>query len=183
MWKWPVTVMEVALLADGVPTNKLYPLDVDRAFRSLDRIKTHVTLWWDTAAQFVQALTDQEVSMSLVWSGSITQTRKEGLPIAPVYNQMVLTGECWVIPKGAKNRDVALKFIAFASRPEQQAAHAMLIDNLPINRDAYKLLSPERAKQLPTLRDRTNWAVINGEWWLNNFDKVSDRFNQWLLKK
>jgi putative spermidine/putrescine transport system substrate-binding protein len=183
MWKWPVTVMEAALLADGVPTTKLYPLDIDRAFQSLDKIKPHVTLWWDTAAQFVQALSDQEVVMSMVWSGSITEPKRKGVPIRSVYNQMVLTGECWVVPKGAKNRDLAMKFIAFASRPKPQAAHAMIIDNLPINTRAYQLLSSERAKELPTLKDRANWVIINGEWWLNNFDTVNDRFNQWLLKK
>ena len=31
-------VMEIALLADGVAPDKLYPLDIDRAFRSLDRL-------------------------------------------------------------------------------------------------------------------------------------------------
>ena len=32
---WCVTTMEAALLADGVPANALYPLDIDRAFASL----------------------------------------------------------------------------------------------------------------------------------------------------
>ncbi|MER8734411.1 extracellular solute-binding protein [Mesorhizobium sp. M1227] len=32
----PDYVLPIALLADGVPLNKVYPLDVDRAFRSLD---------------------------------------------------------------------------------------------------------------------------------------------------
>src|SRR5207249_4296993 len=31
--------LEMALVADGVPADKLYPLDVERAFRSLERIR------------------------------------------------------------------------------------------------------------------------------------------------
>ncbi|KJK33090.1 ABC transporter, partial [Streptomyces variegatus] len=31
--------LEFALLADGVPLDKLYPLDVDRAFASMSRIR------------------------------------------------------------------------------------------------------------------------------------------------
>ena len=37
--------LELALMADGVPAKQLYPLDVDRAFRSLDRIKPYVAKW------------------------------------------------------------------------------------------------------------------------------------------
>ena len=37
--KNPIDTLEQALLADGVPLDKLYPLDVDRAFKVLDKIK------------------------------------------------------------------------------------------------------------------------------------------------
>src|SRR5256885_16366801 len=36
---------EFALIADGVALDKLYPIDIDRAFRSLDRIKKDVVKW------------------------------------------------------------------------------------------------------------------------------------------
>ncbi|ODV43375.1 hypothetical protein AWV79_17990 [Cupriavidus sp. UYMMa02A] len=42
--------LEFALLADGVPKDKLYPIDVQRALKSLDRIKKNVVKWWDTGA-------------------------------------------------------------------------------------------------------------------------------------
>jgi hypothetical protein len=31
---------------DGVPRDRLYPLDIDRAFEKLDQIKPHVKVWW-----------------------------------------------------------------------------------------------------------------------------------------
>ena len=34
-----------ALLADGVPADKLYPMDVDRAFRKMSEIKPHIKVW------------------------------------------------------------------------------------------------------------------------------------------
>ena len=39
MYNAPTYILEFALIADGVPKDKLYPLDVPRAFKSLDRIK------------------------------------------------------------------------------------------------------------------------------------------------
>lgn len=47
LWKRPFQTMEVALLADGVPRDKLYPLDVPRALASLDKIKDSL-VWWST---------------------------------------------------------------------------------------------------------------------------------------
>ena len=35
----PIATLEAALMADGVAPDKLYPLDVDRAFKKLEEIK------------------------------------------------------------------------------------------------------------------------------------------------
>ena len=48
-----------ALLADGVPKDKLYPLDVDRAFKKLDELKPHVKVWWKRGSQSVQLMRDE----------------------------------------------------------------------------------------------------------------------------
>ncbi len=42
----PRYTLEAALLADGVAPDKLYPPDVDRAFKSLDKIKDQVARVW-----------------------------------------------------------------------------------------------------------------------------------------
>lgn len=41
----PNETLELALLADGVTPNAMYPLDVDRAFSMLDRVKPSVAAW------------------------------------------------------------------------------------------------------------------------------------------
>ncbi|NJL18453.1 MAG: ATP-binding protein [Nitrospira sp.] len=40
--KHPIYALEMALIADGVPMDKLYPIDVDRAFKKLEELKPHV---------------------------------------------------------------------------------------------------------------------------------------------
>ena len=42
--------LEIALIADGVPMDKIYPIDIERAFKSLSRIKPAVPKFWDTGA-------------------------------------------------------------------------------------------------------------------------------------
>ena len=61
---WRTRKPPIALLADGVPADKLYPIDMDRAFHKLDEIKPHITVWWTTGAQPAQLLLDKEVVMA-----------------------------------------------------------------------------------------------------------------------
>src|SRR5262249_1097942 len=56
----PPRTLIFALLADGVPREKLYPLDLDRAFRKLDEIKPHIKVWWREGNQSQQLLRDGE---------------------------------------------------------------------------------------------------------------------------
>ena len=51
----PVSSLEIALLADGVAPDKLYPLDADRALKKLDTIKPD-TIFWSTNSQSPAAL-------------------------------------------------------------------------------------------------------------------------------
>ncbi len=51
LWKFVSGgLLEFALVADGVPQKKLYPLDLNRAFKKLDTIKSDI-VWWDTAGR------------------------------------------------------------------------------------------------------------------------------------
>ena len=59
---WPE--LEFALMAAGVPADKLYPLDIDKGFASYDKIKKSIVKWWDTGAIPIQLLTDREVTMT-----------------------------------------------------------------------------------------------------------------------
>ena len=81
---------ETLLLADGVPADKLYPLDLDRAFKKLDEIKPHITVWWTSGAQSAQLLNDGEVDMVMAWNGRVSALTKEGAKVAFTYNQGIL---------------------------------------------------------------------------------------------
>jgi putative spermidine/putrescine transport system substrate-binding protein len=50
--------LPLAMLAAGVPKDKLYPLDLDLAFKMLDKIKPNVSVWWNTGSQPAQLLSE-----------------------------------------------------------------------------------------------------------------------------
>ena len=79
----PTDNLEFALIADGVPKDKLYPIDFDRAFKKLDQIKPHVTVWWSTGQQPAQLLLDKEVVLATGWNGRFYDIIKKGAPVEP----------------------------------------------------------------------------------------------------
>ncbi|MFM7442286.1 MAG: extracellular solute-binding protein, partial [Tabrizicola sp.] len=69
----PKAVLELALMADGVPAAEVYsvlstPEGVDRAFAKLDTIKSEV-VWWEAGSQATQLLADGEVVMTTAYNG------------------------------------------------------------------------------------------------------------------
>ena len=68
----PIATLEAALMADGVAPDKLYPLDVGRAFKKLEEIKPSITVWWTSGAQSAQLLNDGEVDMEMAWNGRVS---------------------------------------------------------------------------------------------------------------
>ena len=92
----PSIAVPVALLADGVPIDKLYPLDIERAFTSLKKIRPHVSVWWTSAGQSAQVLVDKEVVYGMTYNGRIFDKPD----IAYTYNQGYLVLSWWGVPKG-----------------------------------------------------------------------------------
>jgi putative spermidine/putrescine transport system substrate-binding protein len=75
-----------ALLADGVPADKLYPMDVDRAFRKMSEIKPHIKAWWREGSQSQQLIRDGEVDMIAMWSARAIDLIDDNVPLELVWN-------------------------------------------------------------------------------------------------
>jgi putative spermidine/putrescine transport system substrate-binding protein len=175
--------VEAAVIADGVPVDEVYPVDLDRAFASFDRIKSHVVKWWEAGAQPPQMLTDNEVPMSVAFNGRITPIQEAGAPVAIQWNEGLLARDDWAIIKGARNRENALKFIAFASLPAPQARFSMQIPYGFINARAAELIPEAQLAQLPTAPEILPLLFLRDEvWWAENRDEVISRWNEWILE-
>jgi putative spermidine/putrescine transport system substrate-binding protein len=183
LYRDPRTTLEFALLADGVGMHTLYPLDVDRAFDSLDRIRPALTLFWEQGAQAAQSLTTGGLVMDSAWHNRILEIQGEGAAVNFVWDGAALAGDSWIIPRGAPNRDVAMDFINFATRPEPCAAFSTFAPFGPVNKGAFNILPPEIAANLPSSPDlRTRQFVLDYEWWFTHLDTVSPRFEDWLAE-
>src|SRR5690606_41913539 len=64
--------------SDGVPLDKLYPLDFDRAYKKLDTIKNSIDVWWTGGAQTSQLLKSGEVDICAAWNGRVQAAIDDG---------------------------------------------------------------------------------------------------------
>ncbi|PYM39204.1 MAG: hypothetical protein DME12_19570 [Candidatus Rokuibacteriota bacterium] len=175
--------LEHGLLADGVPFDKIYPIDIDRAFASLDRVKPQVVKWWSPGALPIQMLADKEVNLAIAYSGRIQKIREEGVSVDLEWNHGTISSDFWVIPRGTKNFEGAMKFVAFCMRPDRQAHLTRLIHYGPTNQDAFQFIPAERAALLPSApQNFEKMLLADVKWWAQHRPEVIKRFDAWILK-
>lgn len=184
----PKTTLEIALIADGVAPKDVYKVmatdeGIERAFKKLDTIKSDI-VWWKAGAQPPQLLASGEVAMTSVYNGRIdTANKNEKKNFGMVWDGALYTLDSWVILKGSPNKDAAYKFLDFVGKAENQAKLSENIAYGTSNKGAPALIQPAVLKDLPTAPDNIKNAVeINVAFWLENIDRLTERFNKWATK-
>lgn len=175
------TVMSFALLADGVPPNKLYPMDMDRAFHKLGEIKPHIKVWWTQANQSQQLIRDGEVDMIAMWNARANELAEQGVPVEFVWNQAESYNTNWFVPRGTPRAKNAWRFVDFAVQPKQQAEFCSRLSYGPLTPKAFDYIKPEQARKMPTYPEHLKVGFFPEPAWLGqHLAEMRERFTQWL---
>jgi putative spermidine/putrescine transport system substrate-binding protein len=178
LYKWSAPgVLELALLADGVAADKLYPLDLDRAFKKLDTIKRQI-VWWTGGAQSQQLLASGEAPMGMFWNGRVHAIQNSGGNVGISWNQNLTAADVLVVPKGSKNKAAAMKFLAYATSAKAQAGLATETAYAPVNTAAKELMASAAIAQLPDQFTKTQ-INLNMAYWAENRDAIGKRWYAW----
>lgn len=185
--KSAVHTLEFALLADGVPKEKVYkvlstPEGVDRAFAKLDEIKPSIQ-WWESGAQPQQWLAAGDVVMTSAYNGRIKDAQQEGTNLKFVWNQSLFDLDHWAVVRGTENLDASYEYLEFASKSENQQAFARTIAYGPTNVSALKGLTASELQDLPTAPANINLALAtDNAFWLDHAEDLEVRFNAWASR-
>ena len=184
--------LEMALMADGVLAIDVYDVmetddGIDRAFAKLDSIKDDI-VWWEAGAQPPQLLADGEVAMSTAYNGRIFNAAiGEGQPFEIIWDGQILDFDLFAIPKGAPNKEEALKFITFSTDTQRLADQASWISYGPARKSSGAMVGlysdgkTEMAPHMPTASaNLVNALVNNFEFWADRDTELNERFNAWL---
>jgi len=181
MYNNAVRAAQFALVADGISPDKVFPMDVDRAFKKLDQIKPHIKVWWTQGNQSQQLLRDGEVDMMVMWNARASELQQQGHPVELVWHGATVTTTMWGVVKGAPNRKAAWEFLQFAVQAKPQADFANRLYYGPTNPEAFKFVSPEVARQLPTYSENIKVTIRpDTAWEAEHTAKIQERFTQWL---
>jgi len=175
--------LTVAALADGVPVDKVYPLDVDRAFKSLEKIKPSIAVWWTSGGQAMQLVKDGEVDMASIWNGRASILAGSGAPVHFSYDQGAFQADCMVIPKGAAHKDLAMKALAMFLQPDIQANLPLHIANGPVNVKAFdtgKIPADKIPGIVSAPENVKKQVLIDPAYWADHMVEVQERFNNFL---
>ncbi|MER9204051.1 ABC transporter substrate-binding protein [Mesorhizobium sp. M0933] len=181
---------EEALMADGVPLDKIYPIDIDRVFAKLDKIKPHVRKWWASGSEVQQMMRSGVGDVMQSYDGRAQLLIDQGAPLEINRNQGKVAWDYWAIPEGSPNVGNAQKFIEFAMRAERQAAFSQLISFGPTNLNAFKTIPEQTAVKLASnpkylensLRINKAWYAEIGSDGKTNTSRLQERWNDWILQ-
>ena len=178
--------LEIALLADGVPLEKLYDVlgteeGLARALRKLDTIKAHV-VWFQQWAEAIQLLADGEVVMTMNGNARVTaaatQDRKN---LRIIWDGQGFDYDYWAVLRGARNTENAMRFIAFASSDEPMRAFIERYDYGPTLVSVAGAMPPEMAARMPTAPENMRTAYrLSASFWGDHLDDYTVRFRAWL---
>lgn len=173
--------LEMALLADGVSPDKLYPLDIERGFGSLDRIKPYVKKWFAETAQGVSLIQTGEVNYTYTYLNRVLDAKNAGISIDFSSDQNIIGYAYAFVPKGTPRKVEAMRFLDFITRPQQQIAMLSEFKGLfPGTKGVYEALAPQIQKVLPA-PDNPKLIYQDGQYWGDHFTALDRRFKEWTL--
>ncbi|MHB0773870.1 ABC transporter substrate-binding protein [Bradyrhizobium sp. 1.29L] len=173
-------LLEGALLGDGVAPKELYPLDIDRAFRALERIKPYVKRWFAETAQGITLLQTNEADYTLTYVNRAKAAKESGASISFSRDQCILTVEYFAVVKGTQRKEAAMRFLEFATRPDRQALISNKTAGIPSAKGAKELMDQE-AKRWSADLDNPKNVITDNQYWGDHFVELDKRFKEWLL--
>lgn len=172
---------EIALLADGVSKDKMYPLDFGRAFAKLNTIKKDL-VFYDSYAQGQQYMVQGSASMIATANSRMIELKSNGQKVDFTYQDAILyPWGAFAMPQHGPNPDAANALVDFLSTPEQQAAVAKNLFLGPTVSAAFDLLSAsDKAEQPNSPENKAKALTVNTAVAAKQDAEYVKRFTAWL---
>jgi putative spermidine/putrescine transport system substrate-binding protein len=181
-------VLEPAVMAMGVAPDKVYEFlssegGIEKAIAKIRELKPHISVYWKSGAMQAQLMKDQEVDMITGWNGRFDNAKKDGAVVGYTFNQALRDYDGFGIPKGAPNKDMAMKFLAEVSKPQYQANLPFHITYGPTNKEAYEVTTApkELLEALPSHPNNVSkMLAVDLEWYAKYREKALEMYMELL---
>lgn len=179
----PVEVVAQASVFLGLPQCSSDPKEMQKVADLLAKQKPYVKTYSSKAGAIRESLVARELAMSTFWSGSTQRTRKLRSAVKYAYPVEGVVGFSTVVavPTGAKNIDLAKKFMEFAMRPETAATISNTLNYQNAVKGSEKFMDAELSAS-PEMNPPKDRKVIFMETCSPESTKLQDRLWTNLMK-
>lgn len=175
------SLYEIALLADGVAPDDLYPLDTERAIQKWDELRPHM-IFYTEYPQIQQLLASGAVSVAYGPTGQFTGLQGTGVDVTISWDQAILTPNVMVIPARASNVENIQALAAWMSDPERQAVFTERTLYGPARSATFELLSDDVTNNLANAPANTTTISIDAEYRASVDQELVNLFTDWLTQ-
>jgi mannopine transport system substrate-binding protein len=173
----------IALQADGVPRDKLFPIDFDRAYKKLDTIKPHVAVWWKSGDHSMQVMRGGDAVATMLYSSRAVLLSQSG-ECDFTWNGALRDVGMWAVLKGGPNTANGIKFLDFfVQNPQAHLRFSATTFSNSNNKDVAAMIPPEER------RYRANWPanlvqliVPDYAWIAERRSAMRDGWVEWLSR-
>jgi len=173
-------MVELGLLADGVPKDQLFPADIDRGLNKWRSIRDNLVPW-TTGAESQQMLESGEADMVMVWSGRGKAALANGANYEPVWQDWIVVKDQLAIPVGVKDTDASHALINAYLGKQAQEVMAQETSYSPINIEAQPQVDELTAAFMTNTPEKQAMAYNqNVEFWVANYETLSAKWAEFV---
>lgn len=170
---------EIALLADGVEPDDLYPLDFDRCTAKLDELRPNI-VFYQSYPEIQQLIASGTAAVAVGPSGQFTALRNAGEDVTISWDQAIVAPNVIAIPAQAPNPDAILALAEYFHDPERQAEFSTLTNYGPGNPDAYEFIPEEVQDNLVNAPAHTTVVFQNSRERSELREELLEWYTTWL---
>lgn len=179
----PLQTLPGAALGSGIAPADLYPLDMDAAFATLDKVRDLVVKWVDGGQAMQDLALGGEADLFNFYTSRCVTLKADGEPIDFRFEQGTAEEADLIIIKGSPNTLQAQHAIALASNTPEY--HKVLAEATYIgftNTLGMALVDPAIQPLLTTAPENyVKLAPAGNDWWSENAPLAEQRMAEWLL--
>jgi putative spermidine/putrescine transport system substrate-binding protein len=178
VWSYYVSgILECAAISAGADPKDPYPLDIDKAFAELEKIKDDLVIY-DTEAQAADDMLNGDFATGIVTPRMLFEA--EGSSFVPSSKWGVRAFGTFGIPKGAPHAAAAQELLDFLIEPELN--RKMTYNNVPVygsptGGPTNPTVPPDLSPIKPSSKEFAAIAMdVDWKWWAENDPTVSGKW-------
>lgn len=175
----PFKTLAIALLADGVTKDQIFPMDIDRALNSLDKIRDHAVF------VDINTLTNQIAQQDIVLGyQNLTRLQvaiKDKIPLAYNWNDYLADISYYGLIKHASHPDSYYQLIDFILSTDIQVEQPSQFGHSPATKPAFDKIPEKQQADMAVSSVTEGGAVFTSiSGWAKQGTEATKRFNSWL---